>query len=546
MKGRIVRGSLSAGVEVKLDTSYTVEDVKVGNFAVIEGQKYRYFSMVADVKIESTNPAMLVDSFDELEDSLAREIIVGDSIFGNVSLTPMLMTEKESENHITDMRAVRTIPPHGSPVRTATHEDVAQVFGAPDNKVYFSMGTPLEMDAPVCVNLPRLVERCTGIFGKAGTGKTFLTRLALAGITKSQAAVNLIFDAHNEYGWEATKEEDRGDGIKNESFVKGLKQLFPSKVIVFTLDPSSSRRRGAKYDHEINIAYGQITPEDVLLLQGQLNLNSTATETMHLLAGKMGIDKWFKVLIEMSAEELKEYAEQHNLHLGALQALNRKLNRIYSLPFMKQSLPYDAVDKIMQYLNNGKHVVIEFGSTQLLGYMLVTNLLTKRIHSQYVKAMEKYYAHREQKPPQLVITIEEAHRFLSPELSKDTIFATIAREMRKYNVTLLLVDQRTSGIDSEVMSQIGTKIACKLDDESDVNALLTGVHNAKGLRNVLNSLDSKQQALIMGHAVPMPVVVRTRNYDVQFYNEVSETDYTGNDRDFKDMVKGMYGDGSDI
>nr|WP_274380942.1 ATP-binding protein [Desulforadius tongensis] len=404
------------------------------------------------------------------------------------------------------------------------------------------MGTPLEMDTPVCVNLPKLVERCTGIFGKAGTGKTFLTRLILAGITKSRAAVNLIFDAHNEYGWEATREEDRGDGTKRESHVKGLKQLFSSQVVIFTLDSQSSRRRGAKYDHEIHLAYNQITPEDILLLQSQLNLNSTATETMHLLSGKMGPQHWFKLLIEMGAEELKSYAEDHGLHLGALQALQRKLKRVYDLPFMRDKVPFDAVDKIMQYLHSGRHVVIEFGSTQLLGYMLVTNILTKRIHAEYVRRMEKYQATKENKPPHLVITIEEAHRFLSPELSRDTIFATIAREMRKYNVTLLLVDQRTSGIDSEVMSQIGTKIACKLDDESDVSALLTGVHNAKNLRNILYSLDSKQQALIMGHAVPMPVVIKTRNYDVQFYNEIGETDYAENDNAFKEMVDGMYGE----
>ncbi|MBO8138049.1 MAG: ATP-binding protein [Desulfotomaculum sp.] len=543
MRGKVVRGSLSAGVEVKLDPQYTVEDVKVGNFAVIEGKKYRYFSLVADVKIESTNPAVLVDTFEEEEDELAREIIVGDSIFGSISLNPMLMTDKQLTGEV---RAVRTIPPHGSPARTATEEDVAHVFGAPDNKVYFSLGTPLEMETPVCVNLPRLVERCTGIFGKAGTGKTFLTRLVLAGITKSQSAVNLIFDAHNEYGWEAAKEEDRGDGIRKETLVKGLKQLFPSKVVIFTLDPESSRRRGAKYDHEIHLSYSQIAPEDILLLQSQLNLNSTATETMHLLSGKMGAEHWFKLLVEMDAGELKDYAEENGFHLGALQALQRKLKRIYDLSFMREKVPFDAVEKIMQYLNEGRHVVIEFGSTQLLGYMLVTNILTKRIHGEYVKRMEKYQATRENKPPHLVITIEEAHRFLSPELSRDTIFATIAREMRKYNVTLLLVDQRTSGIDSEVMSQIGTKISCKLDDETDVNALLTGVQDAKNLRNILYSLDSKQQALIMGHAVPMPVVIKTRNYDIQFYREIGETDYTENDKEFKKMVDDMYGDDIEI
>ena len=101
--------------------------------------------------------------------------------------------------------------------------------------------------------------------------------------------------------------------------------------------------------------------------------------------------------------------------------------------------------------------------------------------------------------------------------AKQTIFGTIAREMRKYFVSLLVVDQRPSGIDEEVLSQLGTKITALLNDEKDINAVLTGVSNGSGLRSVLASLDSKQQALVFGHAVPMPVVIRTRDYDEAFY-----------------------------
>ena len=84
--------------------------------------------------------------------------------------------------------------------------------------------------------------------------------------------------------------------------------------------------------------------------------------------------------------------------------------------------------------------------------------------------------------------------------------------MRKYNVTLLVVDQRPSGIDDEVMSQIGTKLTCLLDNERDIDAVLTGVSGSRKLRSVLARLESKQQALVFGHSVPMPVVIRTRDY----------------------------------
>jgi DNA helicase HerA-like ATPase len=48
------------------------------------------------------------------------------------------------------------------------------------------------MDVPICIDLDRFVERSNGVFGKSGTGKSFLTRLLLSGIIRKQAAVNLI------------------------------------------------------------------------------------------------------------------------------------------------------------------------------------------------------------------------------------------------------------------------------------------------------------------------------------------------------------------
>jgi DNA helicase HerA-like ATPase len=178
-------------------------------------------------------------------------------------------------------------------------------------------------------------------------------------------------------------------------------------------------------------------------------------------------------------------------------------------------------------LDAGYHVVVEFGSqSSLLAYMLATNIITRRIHSCYVKKAEKFLQSKDphDRPRQLVITIEEAHRFLNPSVAHQTIFGTIAREMRKYFVTLLVVDQRPSGIDNEVMSQIGTRITALLNDERDIDAIFTGVSGSQGLRSVLAKLDSKQQALVLGHAVPMPVVIQTRPYDDTFYQELGYLD----------------------
>src|SRR5580765_5889149 len=107
----------------------------------------------------------------------------------------------------------------------------------------------------------------------------------------------------------------------------------------------------------------------------------------------------------------------------------------------------DSVSKILEYIEQRKSVVLEFGryGTALEAYILVANYLTRRNHESYVKRKESSLGDRALEPPQLLITIEEAHKFLDPSIARQTIFGTIARELRKFNVTLMVVDQRPSG-----------------------------------------------------------------------------------------------------
>ena len=152
-----------------------------------------------------------------------------------------------------------------------------------------------------------------------------------------------------------------------------------------------------------------------------------------------------------------------------------------------------------------------------------------------LRAREEFLGGQGSEPRPLIITIEEAHKFLDPAIAKHTIFGTIAREMRKYNVTLLVVDQRPSGIDQEVMSQIGTRITARLDEENDIRAVFSGVSGTAALREVLARLETKQQALILGHAVPMPIVIRTRDYR-DFVREI-----VGNAIDVEDASTALFG-----
>ncbi|HWP35577.1 MAG TPA: DUF87 domain-containing protein [Thermodesulfobacteriota bacterium] len=531
--GVVIRGSLTEGLEMRLDPDQSIEEVRAGKFVVIEGERSAFFCMITDVRLDATNPAILVDppgQPDDATDQLMRQVLHGTSTFATVKLKPLLMLPRDGRpaaaldplSPVT--QAAKSIPGHFAVVTEATAADVNLVFGSEEaDRRFYQIGRPLDMETPVCVDLDRFIERSNGIFGRTGTGKTFLTRLLLSGLIRSGRAVSLVFDMHSEYGWGAIKEE--GGGARSE--VKGLRQLFgPSRVAVFTLDPESSRRRGVAADFEVKIPYRQVEVEDILPLADELNLNQTAADSLYILQSYHG-DRWLAWLLDLDPAAVREAAQELGAQPESLAAVHRKLRRLRMFDFLVREAPDDAVERIMEALERGQHVVLEFGTqTNLLCYMLVANILTREIRDRYVKKTERYLATKRaaDQPRPLVIAVEEAHKFLSPAAARQTIFGTIAREMRKYFVSLLIVDQRPSGIDDEILSQLGTRVTALLSDEKDINAVLTGMPNAAWLRTVLASLDTKQQALLMGHAVPMPIVIRTRDYDAAFYRAMGAPD----------------------
>lgn len=515
--GVVVGGSLSKGLIVRLDGAQSVEDLAVGRYVVVHGQRRRFFCIITDVSLQSANPSIQNDPPD-VTDAFLRDVYIGTAAYGTVNAAPMLMIDEDGRP-----KPVKTIPGHFMPVVNATDVDVNDVFGQEDS-THFNVGSPLELEhTQVNLDLKRLVERSIGVFGKSGTGKTFLTRVLLAGLMYKRdtvKAVNLVFDMHTEYGWAGTNEGTGGSA-------KGLKQLFTEHVVILTLDEASSRRRNAKYDAAVKINYTDILPEDIMMLAGTMGFTDTMLDATHSLYKRMG-GGWIEWIIDADSEDIKMFCEENKtIPEGTMLGVKRRIERFERWGFLTRQPVDDSVKQIINLLaDQRKSVILEFGQygNSVDAYILVANYITRRIHEHYVERIERALGDELLEPPQLLITIEEAHKFLDPLIASQTIFGIIARELRKYKVTLLIVDQRPSGIDEEVMSQVGTRVTALLDNERDISAVLNGVSGANNIREVLSRLDTKQQAIIMGHAVPMPVVIKSRMYDEAFYQAVTTGD----------------------
>ncbi|MCL4509182.1 MAG: DUF87 domain-containing protein [Chloroflexi bacterium] len=542
--GVVVGGTLSKGLTIRLHDPEHIEHMHAGDYVVVLGNELRYLSVITDLALKVTDEHLLANPPDDL---FTRQVLSGTATYATVELLPTLALETAGGK--SQILPVRSIPAHFSRVQRSTKDDFTAVFGEED-ATHFCIGKPLDSEHDIYIDLTRLTERSNGVFGKTGTGKSFLTRLLIAGTIQKNTCANLIFDMHNEYGWQGVSE-----GSTGKRSVKGLKQLFGSRVKLFTLDRKGSDQRGEQVDGDIFINPSEIAEEDILLLGSVLNLRETAPAVLSALQRHYGTH-WLSKLVFLDQKELDTVVEETGANKESVRALARALGPLRKMSFILwersgmaeiQSAPItfdevgedvppspvaassgassqrnSAVRDILTAVQNGQHVVVGFpAKDDLLSYLLVVNLLTRRLREHYVTETNRSIASRQGRPRQIMITIEEAHRFLDPAVAQNTVFGEIAREMRKYGMSLLVVDQRPSAIDDEIVSQLGTRFICLLDDEKDVRSALSGVSGATRLQTVLASLETRGQALLIGHALPMPIAVRTRAYDQDFYRAMA-------------------------
>jgi hypothetical protein len=333
---------------------------------------------------------------------------------------------------------------------------------------------------------------------------------------------------HNEYGPDDTA-SDTGDKVP------GLRGKFPARVRMVGLGSGASIR-GQTPDFTLELAEKDIQPEDVELLTRELNLKETTPTTLDALVSAFGRDRWFSEFKAMrvgavetdedgkkfpAEDSVAAWALSVGINVSAAEGLRAKLGRVFDLPYIVPRPASDSLGEVIKALQGGQHIVLSFGDYERdLDYLLVTNLLTRRIRAAWEERTNYFRSHGKEEPRPLVIAVEEAHKLLNREMAAQTTFASIAREMRKYYVTLLIIDQRPSQIYDEVMSQLGTRISGWLGDEDDIQAVLSGLAGRDTLRGMLARLQPKEEVLLLGWGVPMPIPVRSRRYDHLFWDQL--------------------------
>ena len=546
--GYVIGGGLKANLFVRL--TRPAYEVHEGGFIVLESGSWQFYGIVTDLQLGAIDPRYAeIQKRDRLPASISQ-LLASQTLYTNLEVLPALMLERGPEigtNEYQQWRAslteeprplpIKTIPTHHAIARLASRGDVAEIFGSPEEKGNFVIGNTREQNHPVCIDLNKFVQRSSGIFGATGTGKSFLTRIILAGLIQHNAASILVLDMHNEYGFDDTA-SDTGKSVV------GLRSKFPGRVQVVGLGRNTTIRKHNP-DFHLEITKSDIQPEDIELLSRELNLRETTPTTLEALVHSFGENSWFEQFEQMvigsvietddgkkipAPDSVAYWARQAGVNEAAAEGLRSKLTRVFNRKYI---VSRDANDRtapnslrnVIDALKAGKHIVLSFGDFDSdLDYLLVSNLLTRKIREAWEEMTNDFRNKGEGEPRQLVIAVEEAHKILNREMASQTTFSTIAREMRKYYVTLLIIDQRPSQIYDEVMSQLGTRVSGWLGDENDVAAVLSGLAGRDALRGMLARLQPKEEVLLLGWGVPMPILVRSRRYDETFWKDLLGTE----------------------
>jgi hypothetical protein len=112
----------------------------------------------------------------------------------------------------------------------------------------------------------------------------------------------------------------------------------------------------------------------------------------------------------------------------------------------------------------------------------------------------------------ILLVCEEAHRYIPSERHADKssvgrILSRIAKEGRKYGVSLGLITQRPSDLSESVLSQCGTIIAMRLNNERDQAFVRAAM--PEGARGFLDSIPAlrNRECIICGEGVTIPIRV---------------------------------------
>ena len=488
----IVLEIAGSGSQIALDLQRLNECMEDGDPSIaLAGQ------VGSQVKIKTPDGWLLASVRNQKQDRRADG-----GILANIDFMGEGKEEKLTGKINSFRRGVTRYPVPGALVFPATTEDLRQIY-ASDGRSAVQIGTVYPTnDIRAGLYVDAMLGKHFALLGSTGTGKSTSAALILHRICESAPNGHIVMiDPHGEYS-AAFKTTGTIFDVGNLHMPYWLMN-FEEHCEVFLTTSGNDRQEDA-----------DILAKCLLKARGRNRLAETL--------GKITVDSPIPYLLSDLTNLIQDEAGKLDKATSSApyMRLKTKIDEIKADPryqFMFSGMLVgdtmaDFIGRIFRMPSDGKPIsIIDVSGVPSDITSTVVAVLSRMVFDFAIWA-------REEKTRPILLVCEEAHRYVPNEKNADgssvgRILSRIAKEGRKYGISLGLITQRPSDLAEGVLSQCGTIISMRLNNDRDQAFVKAAM--PEGARGFLDSIPAlrNRECIICGEGVAIPMRVAFDNLE---------------------------------
>jgi hypothetical protein len=393
-------------------------------------------------------------------------------------------------------RGVTRYPVPGTPLYAMTSADLKQVYAA-DARPHIEVGTVYPTaDTRGALYVDSLLGKHFALLGSTGTGKSTAAALILHRICDMMPDGHIVMiDPHGEYS-SAFSENGALFDVGNLAMPYWLMN-FEEHCEVFLTSSGADRQTDAEILAKCLLA---------ARMKGKL-AQGAAKITVDTPIPYMLSDLVTNIQNEMGKLDKATSSAPFLRIKGKIEEM--KADPRYSFMFSGMLVGDNMVDfisRIFRMPANGKPIsIIDVSGVPSDITSTVVAVLSRMVFDFAI------WGRKDRITPVLLVC-EEAHRYIPSDRVMEhsavrNVLSRIAKEGRKYGVSLGLITQRPSDLSEGVLSQCGTIIAMRLNNDRDQAHVRSAM--PEGARGFLDSIPAlrNRECIICGEGVSIPIRV---------------------------------------
>ena len=429
------------------------------------------------------------------------------------------ITTNPSTKQTRFFRGVRSFPVLNEAVYNMSPDDLKLIFSN-ENEQTIRVGR-LQQDNNIVaqVRTDDLLSKHFAIIGSTGSGKSCTVALVLGAILQQNRDAHVVlFDPHNEY---SKSFGDMAEVVRQDTLDLPLWLFdFDETVQLLTSEILQHRQEETELLSELILKAKQLF-EQARQQNGEVSAHvkiEDLEKDLHRTAAHISLDSPvpYRIRDVLKLINYKMGKLENSEFIRAYKRLKRKIEGLmmdprYQFIFRNQAQPKDIQGIIGQLfripVNNKPICILDFSSIPSESIDIVVSVVSRL-------AFELAMWSNRAIP--ILLVCEEAHRYIPVDDKKGftstrKAISRIAKEGRKYGVSLAIISQRPSELDPSTLSQCGTIFSMRLSNERDQAFVRAAVPDGAGeLLTFLPSLGTAE-TMVFGEAVnlPMRIVLNT-------------------------------------